>query len=539
MTRWCKVALLVLLLWTSIPVGAKATIPSEPDTEAFLSANFHLQNQYTGVRCVRQTGVSTCPAQITATVPCLLQSCSHPSVTYPVSATYTTIQAAANAAQPGELIAIMPGRYAGIDVEDMGGANNAYIHFLGIGNLGDIVVDRSADPTKPWLRHWFYFIDTHYYIIQNIAFSGSTSGAGIFFSGFFSDTGHFSDHMVVMNVYSHDNFKWGLHTTSTNFIVVQDSAFTNSADEHGAYISGSGDDVLIRRNIFQGNHASGLQVNADPQTATAEVFYWLQNSTGNTCGWTEADVDFTGEATWDDIKACYDSQGLPDLGSAFEDGVSERLIIEQNVITHNGTAGGAGINLASVRDSDVRNNLVYGNSAGGIACWDNDYANDKGLTSSNFGCHDVRIYNNTLVDQTGTRASMVLTHDASNMVVRNNIIVRPRSDAYEVSVNSGQGLVSGCNYYYAQEIDSSPPFTGDVGSITGFTIPQALAQFSNPNFQNWLVTSGEGYTLNATRPDFHPASSSVLINSATTTGAPIYDITGSTRTGDSAAAGCG
>ena len=289
------------------------------------------------------------PGEIDAAVPCLTAACDHPTQTYPVAAMFDTLQAAADAAQPGDLVIILPGRYAGLDYEETGGADGAYIHFLGWGDPGSVIVDRPARPDVGYLRHQFYLIDVHYLIIQNLAFTGAADGAGLFVSGYFSATGDFAHHVIVTDVYSHANGDWGLHTTAASFLLIQDSIFTGSQAEHGAYISGSGDDIVLRRNVFQGNAAAGLQVNADPQTATGEIFYWLADHTGDTCGWTEDDVDFTGAATWDDLKACYTGQGLPDRGAFFEDGISERLIIEQNVITGNGAAGGAGINLASVR----------------------------------------------------------------------------------------------------------------------------------------------------------------------------------------------
>lgn len=500
---------------------------AEASTDEFLAEHFHFQDRYTAVRCV--SGDGSCPAEVSAFAPCLLANCPRDSHTYPIEATYETIQEAADAAQPGDLIVITPGRYAGLIVEEKGGADGAYIHFLGLGNIGDVIVDRLADPSVSWLRHHFYFIAAHHYIIENIAFENAERGAGIFVSGYFSGTGQFSHHFVVSNVYAHDNGEWGMHTTSTNYIVVQDSAFTNSVEEHGVYISGSGDHVLLRRNILQGNNAAGIQVNADPQTAMSEVYYWLQESTGETCGISEDDV--WSSATWQEIKDCYDEQGLPDLGEYFEDGISSDIRIENNIITGNGAAGGAGINLASVRNSVVRGNVIYGNDAAGIACWDNAYAEEKGLDSSEFGCHVVEILENTLVDETGGRGSLIITHDASDNYVINNIIVRDRFDAYEVGINSGVGLNSYGNYYSAMAIDDSSAgdFFGDQFGITDFTVAEALAQFVNPTVEPWILEEGDGYVLNPERPDFRPVAGSVLATGRVMPSAAEFDMFGLTR----------
>jgi Periplasmic copper-binding protein (NosD) len=517
--------MMVILFGLTTPIQAQVA-PAEADSEAFLAANFHLQDAYNRVLCVSQDG--SCPAEINTAVPCLVSDCTHPEMSYSISQTFDTIQAASDAAQPSDLIIITPGRYGGVEVDTKGGEDGMYIHFLGWGDPGSVIIDHSADPSKSYLRHHFYFIDAHHYIIQNLAFENAENGAGIFFSGFFSDTGQFSHHMIVMDVYSHNNGSWGLHSTSTNYILIQDSIFTHSRDEHGAYLSGSGDNMLIRRNVFQGNNAAGLQINADPNTATEEMFYWLDNSTGNTCGHTEDDLD---AVTWQEMKDCYDSQGLPDLGEFIEDGISEHIIIEQNVITANGDAGGAGVNLASVRNSTIRNNLIYGNFAGGITCWDDTYAETKGLASSPFGCQNDHIYNNTIVDETGNRGGLILTHDARDMQVYNNIIIRDRSDAYEVSVNSGSGLRSGANYYSAQYVDESPGFGGEEASFTGFSVSEGLAQFVNAGFAPWALEDGAFPTLNPDRPDFHPLPNSVLATGGNPDFAPALDAFGSPRTG--------
>lgn len=525
MNKLLRLALLIIILGLGIFIQAQIP-PAEADTEAFLSANFDLQDNYNRVLCVSQD--NSCPAEIRTVVPCLVASCTRSTSTYPISQTFDTIQNASDVAQPADLVIITPGRYAGVQVELTGGEDNAYIHFLGWGEAGTVIIDSSADSSLSWLRHHFYFIAAHHYIIQNLTFENAEDGAGIFFSGYFSETGQFSHHVIVMDIYSHDNGSWGLHTTSTNTLLIQDSIFTNSRDEHGAYLSGSGDNMIIRRNVFQANNAAGLQINADPQTATEELFYWLDNSTGNTCDWSEDDIDFL---TWHEIKDCYDSQGLPDLREFIEDGISENIIIEQNVITANGEIGGAGINLASVRNSTVRNNLIYGNFAAGIACWDDSYAESKELGSSQFGCQSVRISNNTIVDETGNRGGLILTRDARDMQIYNNIIIRDRYDAYEISVNSGSGLRSGANYYSAQYIEESPGFAGEEGSITGFSVSEGLAQFVNASFTPWVLEGNAFPILNPDRPDYRPLPDSVLAIAGNPRFASTFDIFGYPKSG--------
>jgi hypothetical protein len=519
--------LIFVLGFFVLGTSARAQTPSsEADSDAFINANFILQDAYNGVLCVSQDGA--CPAEISVAVPCLAADCARTEQTYAVSQTFDTIQGAAEAAQPGNLIIITPGRYAGVNLELTGGTDGAYIHFLGWGEPGSVIIDRIADPALDWLRHNFYFIAAHHYIIQNLAFENAPDGAGIFVSGFFSETGQFAHHVIVMNVYSHDNSNWGLHTTATNYILVQDSVFTNSREEHGAYFSGSGDNMLIRRNVFQGNIASGLQVNSDPYSATEELYYWISNTSGDTCGISEDDLEFI---TWDEVKACYDAQGLPDLGEFIEDGISQGIIIEQNVMTANGEIGGAAINLASLRNSTVRNNIIYGNFAGGITCWDDAYAESKGLDSSPFGCANLVISNNTIVDDEGNRGGLIITNDAHDIQIFNNIIIRDRFDAYEIAFNSGNGTRGGSNYYTAQNVEESPGYAGDEGSFADISVAEGLAQFVNPNFNFWVL-EGEGRVMtNPDRPDFSPLPDSVLATAGNLAYATQWDALGNSRSG--------
>lgn len=535
--KWTQIYLLVLLsVFTLAPnsLAAQDESPGEPDTEAFLESNFLLQDVYTNVLCV--AGDDSCPSQITTRVPCLTQTCSHPETTYTVASTFSTIQTAADSAEPGDLILIMPGRYRGVEVEARGGEDGAYIHFLGWGEPGTIIIDAPARPDVAYLRHHFYFLAAHHYVIQNLAFERAENGAGVFLSGYFSATGQFAHHFIITDVYSHDNGVWGLHTSATSSVVIQDSIFTNSREEHGVYISGSGDNMLIRRNVFQGNNAAGLQINPDPQTATSELFYWLQASTGDTCGWTEEAVEGTGAATWEDLKACYDDQGLPDLGQFLEDGISEAIIVEQNVATGNGAAGGAGINLASLRRSVVRNNLIYGNAAAAITCWDNLYAEQKGLDASPFGCQDVTIVNNTMVDEAAGRGAVILSANSRDLTVVNNIIVRDRVDAYEVIEGASLGLRSSHNYYSALDIEEAPgalilDSDSASGSIRAPTVADALNNFVRPGFAPWVLEDAGWPALHPDRPDYHLRADSVLATGGDISFAPVFDMSATLRSG--------
>jgi hypothetical protein len=62
---------------------------------------------------------------------------------YRVFVSFKTLQAAAVAAQGGDLIAVMPGHYSGFVLEEKPSADDRrYIHFKAMGEPGDVVIDR-------------------------------------------------------------------------------------------------------------------------------------------------------------------------------------------------------------------------------------------------------------------------------------------------------------------------------------------------------------------------------------------------------------
>ena len=66
-----------------------------------------------------------------------------PARKYQVSESFKTLQEAADAAQGGDLVAVMPGHYAGFVLEEKSSAgDNRYIHFKAMGEPGDVVIDQ-------------------------------------------------------------------------------------------------------------------------------------------------------------------------------------------------------------------------------------------------------------------------------------------------------------------------------------------------------------------------------------------------------------
>src|SRR5262249_42518039 len=98
-----------------------------------------------------------------------------PAREYKVAAVFKTLQEAADAAKGGDLVAVMPGNYAGFVLEEKpSAADKRYIHFKAMGEPGDVVLDRpSRNPD------WTILIRAaHHVIIQGFNVAGD-NGPGI------------------------------------------------------------------------------------------------------------------------------------------------------------------------------------------------------------------------------------------------------------------------------------------------------------------------------------------------------------------------
>ena len=89
--------------------------------------------------------------------------------------------------------------------------------------------------------------------------------------GDFGRSGKQTHHIAIIGNFSHNHLKWGLHSTDTHTVLIQDNLFALSALEHSAYASDGSDNYVIRRNVFFGSRSSGLQCNIDTVSSFHEL----------------------------------------------------------------------------------------------------------------------------------------------------------------------------------------------------------------------------------------------------------------------------
>jgi hypothetical protein len=569
-------AAVVLALLATVP-GAAAP-PASPkfvktqDSDTWVRQTFRLQSRYTRVLLVGDPDAKT--DHVMAAVPDLnATGAAKPGKRYAIAQRFATLQEAADAARGGDLVAVLPGHYAGFVLGDKPDARDgSYIHFKALGPPQEVVIDA---PSKD--AHWSVLLDAaHHVILEGFNVAG-TSGpgleakgttAGFMFDGFFRRTSKQVHHAVLMGVFSHNHKTWGFHSRDTHTVLIQDSVFALSCQEHSAYVSDGSDNYVIRRNIFFGSYAGGLQINLDPESSLAELLvhpaFKQYPRPGTTRAWALGLVDLA--------RRQYGEDNFPD-------GRGVNFIVENNVMNANGKHGGGSLNLAGLQDSLIQNNLIYSNFNHGIALWDNGNPYDaasvmpgpasaadvKGPESLPFwGCYRNVIRNNTVLMANPGRFALLLSNGSWGNLVRNNVLINDVPSSVEVTSTSIYKLDSGYNvlnaiqysgmsahsrrYVVQPGTSSASPFEGsgmDASlkklavhldeanhSVTGITREKSAREFVRYGEEPWVIIEGGRWRLNPGRPDFHvSASSGMLRGTADRKNSPPRNVAGERRYG--------
>jgi len=560
-----RLFVLLLLGLSSLAIQAVAVSPSPvffhtQNSDEWANHSFHIQRHYRRVLVVDASGNPPLRVRVNELNLNSRGNVNGPEHEYRVFRSFKTLQDAADAAEGGDLVVVMPGEYAGFVLEEKPGAgDNRYIHFKAMGEPGAVVIDQ---PSR--IADWMILLRaTHHVIIQGFNIAGNNepgvkpSGprAGIMLDGDFSKTGKQTHHVVIVGNFSHNHRKWGLHSRDTHTVLMQDNLFALSAVEHSAYVSDGSDNYVIRRNVFFGSASGGLQCNLD----SVSSFHDLVKNT--------------------DLKSYPPEQptrewavGLMKLAAEkfgdnnFPDGRGTNFIIEDNVMNENGRVGGGSLNLAGLQNSLIQNNLIYDNLNHGIAQWndanpyDEAYVDPGPLSAEQvkgpadlplWGCHGNLIRNNTVLMTNRGRSAMQARNGSWGTKMRNNIFINdpPTSiQIYNTSIyrlDAGSDVVNTVAYVNSAGGDDTKAMPDTLKSLavhladgpdttTGITREKAAKEFVRYSNQPWVIIEGKWWRLNPNRPDFHPRPDSRLFaNRGDGQSLPERDLEGTRRTSPS------
>lgn len=442
-----------------------------------------------------------------------------------------TLQQAVDLSRGGDVIAVMPGEYRGFVMGKRAGVGpGKYIRMVALGAPGTVKLTRAEPGDDPRWTVWFR--TAQYVIFEGFHLVGrsqpgvpgpDTPWAGVFLDGDFRASGEMAHHIALVRLLSHHHARWGMHSTDTHTVLIQDSLFGFSGSQHGAYVSDGSDDYVIRRNVFIGNHQSGLQCNLDPIASFKElVAHPAMRHL----------APIVQDRAW--AERALDAATRHFGAGNFPDGRGVNFIIEDNVINGNGEGGAAGLNFASMSLSVIQNNLVYGNHAHGIAQWDDDNEFDEPFRSPDaqrvehfrgpedlpmFGCQQNVVRHNTVLLAQPERAALQARNGSWGMLAYNNIAINDVGPSLEIFDTSFYRLEAA--YNLVRTVDYTGPATGmralatrlpeDAQTRTGYTRAMLARHFVAPGEQPWAMLVGDWWQLDPQRPDFRPKRSSRLL----------------------------
>jgi hypothetical protein len=553
------ISLLVSVWALAIPVAAAPPSPvffHTQNSDEWVNRSLHIQPHYRRVLAVDASGNPPLRVRVSELNLNSRRIVNGPEHEYRVFRSFKTLQEAADAAEGGDLIAVMPGEYAGFVLEEKPRTgDNRYIHFKAMGEPGDVVINQASR-----IADWMILLRaTHHVIIQGFNIAGSNrpgtepSGprAGIMLDGDFSKTGKQTHHVAIVGNFSHNHRKWGLHSRDTHTVLMQDNLFALSAVEHSAYVSDGSDNYVIRRNVFFGSASGGLQCNLDSVSSFHDLIKNAELKSyppeQPTREWAVGLMKLAAEKFGD---------------NNFPDGHGTNFIIEDNVMNENGRVGGGSLNLAGLQDSLIQNNLIYDNLNHGIAQWndanpyDEAYVDPGPLSAEQvkgpddlplWGCHGNVIRNNTVLMDNRGRSAMQARNGSWGTKMRNNIFINDQPTSIQIyntsiyRLDAGSDVANTVAYVNSAGGDDTKAMPDTLkslavhladgpDSITGITREIASKEFVRYSNQPWVIIEGKWWRLNPNRPDFHPLPDSRLFaNRGDGQNLPEHDLDGTRR----------
>lgn len=275
---------------------------------------------------------------------------------------FSTIQAAADAARPGDTVLVHDGSYAGFRIT-RSGTQTTPIVFQANGT--GVLINRDG-PTGDGVR----FQNVSHVTVDGFRIQDTTArciaARGATPSSPMTD-------LVVRNNVCINGGTQGFYLSEVSNSVIENNRISrirgDSANNngHGIYLANSGsDNTILRANVIFDNNGSPS------------------------------------------------AEGIHFNGDRFivgGDGVISGLTVENNVLYNNQNSG---LNMDGVQDSVIRNNLVYGNGRHALRVYQID---------ASAGPARLTIVNNTFVTSSSSGWAIKLSEDAGGHTIFNNILI--------------------------------------------------------------------------------------------------------------------
>jgi parallel beta-helix repeat protein len=369
-------------------------------------------------------------------------------------APWRTLQRAADVVSAGDKVNVLPGDYVGFNLTTSGNLESPIEFFA---QPGVNITAENAFTNRDGIN-----LEGASWIVIDGFNIANMDRAGVRSVGFDDDM---AQHVTIRNVTATNNGRWGIFTGHVDDLLIENNRTSGSIDEHGIYVSNSGDRPIIRNNQSWNNFGNGIHMNGD------------------------------------------ESQG--------GDGIISDALVSGNLIYNNGVGGGSGINMDGVQDSRVENNLLFDNHASGISLYKIDGA---------AGSSGNVVINNTVHQASNGRWALNIQHDSVANTVLNNILITDHSfrGAIDISDEALSGFTSDYNVMIGrfnvtidedQGIEESYNFTGWQAETNQDAHSLAVTPAAYVNlFEN---LAADNYQLSAT---------SAARDSGTSQLAPLYDL---------------
>lgn len=224
---------------------------------------------------------------------------------------WKTLQRAADLVTAGDIVNVLAGEYAGLDLFTSGTAANPITFRAQPGVSITSPNQRTPDGIN--------LEGASYVVIEGFHVTGLPR-AGIRAVG--TSAANVSRFVTIRDNVADQNGRWGIFTGYSEDLLIENNQASRSELEHGIYVSNSADRPIVRDNLVWGNFGSGIQINSD--------------------------------------------------GTLPGDGIIKDALVERNTVYGNGAGGGSALNMDGVQDSVFVNNLLYDNHASGISLYQID-----------------------------------------------------------------------------------------------------------------------------------------------------------------------